>query len=93
MSHYDVDYSLLEGDAKREKALADLKEFWGEERYERFLNKCRAITEDLPTIFGFRLLLSFGGVEGYPVLALHEHLWPDRQDLRDKELVDAKFYD
>lgn len=80
MSHYNIDYSLLEGDAKRAKALEDIKEFWGEERFNRIVEALKA--NEAVTLTRLGLILSFGGVEGYPVKALHEHVWPDREDLR-----------
>lgn len=74
--HYKVDYSLLSDDPVlcRESAVRDIKEFWGEKRFDRIVGefkKCAPMELEK-----FELLISFAGVSGYPVKALHETIWP-----------------
>ncbi len=37
MTHYDVDYSKLTPQAKYNKAIADIKDYMGEERYNKVI--------------------------------------------------------
>jgi len=71
MTHYTVDYTALTGEAKREKALRDIEDYLGKERYD-YLTEVLANGEgyDLET---FSMIVSFAGVQGYPAKAWWEH--------------------
>jgi hypothetical protein len=74
VSHYTVDYSGLEGDAKRDAAIEDIIGYLG-------LEKFRKISAILSAAIGageeddaIRFTLSFVGVQGYPATAWLEKL-------------------
>lgn len=72
MTHYNIDYTELEGKAKRAKALADMRDWLG----PRF-DTITTILRDEPNAANLewlRMALSFAGVQGYPVEAYHEWL-------------------
>lgn len=65
MTHYTISYDLLEGDEKRKKAVKDVQEYIGMDRW----NKLRQIyinDGEKYTLFAMDVLL---GVSGYPVQA------------------------
>lgn len=73
--HTTVDYtSMKTEDEKEAKALADCKEWFGEERYEKIVQTFKA-EKTVPTFQKFSFLLCMGGVEGYPVRVLYEHIY------------------
>ena len=75
MSSYEIDYGSLEGDAKREQAIRDIKSYLGDVQYEKISEMLRAVLaegkDDDDTI---RFTLAFAGVRGYPVTAWLETL-------------------
>jgi len=76
MSHYDISYPNLAPDAKRAQAIQDIKDYIGEEKYNKLTE---TIHQDfqLPLGIGeFRMALLMTGIQGYPVIAWHEVLWP-----------------
>lgn len=74
MTHYDIDYSGLDPIAKHEKALQDIVDYMGRDKFDRLVESLRK-GEQL-TLQHFRLVMSFAGVQGYPVKALYNHIWP-----------------
>lgn len=78
MSHYDVDYSGLTPQHKHKKALVDIVDYLGEERFHRvnahyheLASKGVILTRDQ-----FAHHLSIAGVSGYPVSAWYAEIWP-----------------
>jgi hypothetical protein len=72
MSH-TIDYSALEGDAKREAAMKDIKFWLGEDTFKRMQASVVAEYKDKPfSLETFRFSASFAGVQGYPVQAWFE---------------------
>lgn len=65
MTHYDVDYAGLTGDAKVQKALADITAYIGEDRFKTLVLIADRDGEEA-TRFGLEVML---GVSGYPVEA------------------------
>lgn len=75
MTHYDVSYAGLEGDEKQAKALQDIREYMGD---DKFVKVCLELRKGgKPEFESFQTACSFGGIQGYPVRALYEHLWPN----------------
>ena len=75
MTHYNINYGNRSAADKQAAALADIRSFWGDERYERVVDLFKQLAA--PTRDGFALQMSFAGVQGYPVTALYDHLWPN----------------
>lgn len=74
MSHYDIDYSGLTPQQAHEKALQDIQDYMGSERYAKLT---ALLSADKPTsLEHFRITASFAGVQGYPVRAWHDAIWP-----------------
>ena len=76
MTHYDVDYTSLEGDAKRDAALQDIRDYLGDERYQVVCDRLRELPKPM-TLDVLSLTLMMTGVQGYPVQALRETIWPE----------------
>lgn len=74
MTHYDIDYSGLTPQAKYEKAIHDIKDYMGEERYNKVVGLYKEIRPISLEVF--RLQMSFAGVQGYPVVAMYDEIWP-----------------
>lgn len=74
MTHYEVDYSELSGEAKDAKALQDIKDFIGEDKFNKITEENRNETY---TFRQFEIGVSFGGISGYPVKAWFKHIWPN----------------
>lgn len=68
MTHYTVDYSNLNDDpiAKHNKAIEDIKEYLGDDRFKTLTEKFKQMS---PSLDQFELMVSFAGVQGYPVKA------------------------
>jgi len=76
MSHYDISYPNLAPDAKLAQAIQDIKDYIGDDRYNKLTDLIHQ-SYQLPLSIGeFRMALSMSGIQGYPVLAWHEVLWP-----------------
>lgn len=74
MTHYDVDYSNLHPQAKHEKAIADIKDYLGEAKFVAITNDFRKYPPQ--SIDALAMYLSIAGVQGYPVRAWHDVIWP-----------------
>lgn len=73
MSHYDIDYSKLTGDAKRDKALRDIADYCGALQYQKVMQFVRdSLAKGLTEEF-IRMGCSFAGIQGYPVMAMIEY--------------------
>lgn len=72
--HTEIDYSDYETPQDmHEAAIADVKEWFGG-RYEKIIANFRKHSP-MPDE-QFELIMSFGGVKGYPVRALRDEIWP-----------------
>lgn len=79
--HNTIDYSVHSDEAqKRAAAVADVREWFGEERWAKILPDVKGLilspepekTEEdrMSNEDKLRFMMSFGGVQGYPVTAL-----------------------
>lgn len=74
MTHYNVDYAGLEGEAKLNKALDDIKEYMGVDKFNSLSTDFKANAPDL-TLEQFSLFTSLCGVQGYPIQAWYEYIY------------------
>lgn len=74
MTHYTVDYSNLNDDpiSKHNKAIQDIKEYIGDDRFETLTEKFKQMS---PSLEQFELMVSFAGVQGYPVKAWYNYIY------------------
>jgi hypothetical protein len=72
MSHHEVDYSELEGAAKEIKALADIIDYLGQEKFNLLVEHTK--TCDAGYVRG--ALTHVAGISGYPVTAFINHYYP-----------------
>lgn len=71
---YEVDYSNLTGQAKREKALADCKYYLGEDRYRKTMILIDQELQSGETTIEQMIaaLALYLGIQGYPAQAMVE---------------------
>ena len=69
MTHYNVDYAGLEPYDARMKAIADVRDYVGEERFEILATNFRQLSGI--SYDEFALMLSFAGIQGFPVKVLY----------------------
>lgn len=65
--HTTVDYSKLSEPEKSKKAIADLREFLGQEKYDHITSEFRQ--KDKMDVELFINIVSIGGISGFPVYA------------------------
>jgi hypothetical protein len=75
MSHYEISYEELEEPAKHNKALQDIKDWLGEEKFHEVTGLLRADVALRDDYRRFSFLASFAGVRGYPAVAWHNHVF------------------
>lgn len=74
MTHYDISYEGMTPQDAHAKALRDIEDYMGT---DRFITLTRVLREYPPqSIAAFHLQMSLAGVQGYPVRAYHDHIWP-----------------
>jgi len=73
--HYTTHY---EGSpiVRHNKAIADIKDWLGKERFETITKLMREKETEQPTLEVFTAIVSFAGVQGYPVKAWYNHCFP-----------------
>lgn len=76
MSHYDIDYSKLPEPEKHNKAIQDIKDWMGVERFDKITELFKQNYPTGPGIDQFNLMCAFVGVSGYPVKAWYNLIWP-----------------
>ena len=72
MTHYDIDYSKLSGVKRHAKAIQDIKDYIGKDRFKH-LTKI-LVKENLQTLDEYKMALSFAGIHGYPCEAWMHHV-------------------
>lgn len=76
MTHYTINYSnCIDEVAKHNKALADIKDFLGEERFNNLTEMFKVHWSEQPELGHFQLMCAFVGVQGYPVKAWYNYIW------------------
>lgn len=66
MTHYTISYEGLDPIEKHNKAIADIKEYVGEDRFKDLTARFKEMS---PSLEQFELMVSFAGVQGYPAKA------------------------
>jgi hypothetical protein len=75
-----IDYSDLSEDQKIAKALEDLKEWYGKDKFEQLSSEWKAVfPEEASSWAYFAKTVSISGVYGYPVEVWYKQLWPDAE--------------
>jgi hypothetical protein len=74
MTHYTVDYSDCTPQDKYKRALGDVIDYMGTVKFSKMVYAFRQHPE-IP-VDHLAFYLSLGGIQGYPVQALHDHFWP-----------------
>lgn len=70
--HVEISYAHLEGEAKELKAISDIREYLGD---EKFVTVQEILLNNLPEEESFRFQLAvFVGIDGYPATAWYKHL-------------------
>lgn len=69
--HNEIRYT---GDDAEAKALADVIDWLSERQWAAIRD--HAQTNPDTTLDQLKMVMSFAGVQGFPVLAVHKHLWP-----------------
>lgn len=83
---YEIDYSRLPVAERDSAALADCRNWLGEDRFARVDQLYRELPEPL-TLDLFRLHMSFAGIQGLPVEAWYRSLWPTADHAVEVEAV------
>ena len=73
--HTKIKYPQTDPAEKRAAAIADIRAWVGDERFEKICEGFKARPRVSPE--HFTLLLSIAGIAGYPVRALYETIWPE----------------
>ncbi len=74
MPSYNVDYSELEGAEKVDAAVADARSYVGDDRkFETILMVAASLVAGTANMGQARMVMSFAGIQGYPVIALCEY--------------------
>ena len=71
-----IDYSGMTPEEKQKRAVADVKEFLGDERYDQLVTIFQ--TSAKVDLVEFHIMLSFAGIEGYPVEAFYNFVYEGR---------------
>jgi hypothetical protein len=76
MSHYDIDYGGLDERTKEARAIQDIIDYLGQERFDYISTAIKqGMVEDMDLdADALRLPLSLAGVQGYPVTAWFNYL-------------------
>jgi hypothetical protein len=73
MTHYEINFSDMPEQERKDKALDELVLFWGADKYASVVNMMRKM--DKIPFQAFAITMSMTGVEGYPVKVLYESVW------------------
>jgi ribosomal protein S12 methylthiotransferase accessory factor YcaO len=81
MAHYVIAYSGkgMTPNEAHAAALADIIDYLGGNRFGMLHNQWCAMRDNegfYPSLEAFELMLSFGGVQGYPARAWYQEIWP-----------------
>jgi hypothetical protein len=75
MTHYEIDYGTMQEPEKHNKALQDIKDYLGEDRFEHLTELLRLDKALATNYCRFSWLASFSGIQGYPTMAWHNHCY------------------
>ena len=76
--HHNIKYDLSQPALARAAALKDIEEWMGTDRFKRVCAEISKMGE--VSLEKLELMMSFAGIGGYPVRALHEHLFPGKSE-------------
>lgn len=73
MTHYTMSYAGLTDEVKSAKALQDIKDYLGEDKFEEVSETMR--NEMIPYEQFVMAMSIMAGIQGYPVQAWYEHVY------------------
>lgn len=74
MTHYTTNYEGLSEIEKHNKAIEDIKDYMGAEKFEELTKRVKVEYPNW-TLEQFRMAVSFAGVQGYPVKAWYNYIY------------------
>lgn len=74
MAHYDISYEGLDPIAKHNKAIQDIKDYLGNDRFDIVTESAKNMDPPM-TLNEFTVAMSFAGVQGYPVKAWYNYIY------------------
>jgi len=73
--HYNVNYEGLDEISKYNKAIADIKDYLGDAKFDQITKEfMRFDQKDMP-LEKFECYISLAGIQGYPVKALYNYCY------------------
>lgn len=75
MGHYDIDYSGMAPQEAHRRCIEDIKEWLGDRKYRSLTLQLRRDYAD-PGLRVFARWAAMAGVQGRPVRAWHDEIWP-----------------
>jgi len=76
MTHYTIDYEGLTPQEAYNKSIENIKEYLGEERFDKITAGFRHDCPGGLSLEQFEFYLCLVGVSGFPVRAWHDHVFP-----------------
>lgn len=73
--HQIIDYAGLDPIAKHNKAIEDVKEFLGKEKFDKLTKEFREVPQDQMSLDKFTNYVSLAGIQGYPVKAWYNYIY------------------
>lgn len=73
MTHYDISYKDLPEAQAHTKAIQDIKEYLGDDRFDKITKEFQ---KKILSFDNFAMYASITGVQGFPVQAWYKHCWP-----------------
>lgn len=73
--HTDIKYDQMDPIAKHNKAIADIKDFLGEDKFGQITKTFREVPQDQMPLDKFTNYASLAGIQGYPVKAWYNYIY------------------
>ena len=83
MSHYDIHYSGRDTKKDRDRALSDCMDWFGPKKLKELIAEFRAEAPSGVSFRQFEMIMAIGGVQGYPVKVLYQHIWPSPSHIHE----------
>ena len=94
MSHYIINYAGLSEQEAHDKAIADIKDWLGEDRYLKITEGCKTAVDidgnpSVLTWRQWRYAMFLSGIEGYPLKVWYKEIWPNGDTSDESDLVEV----
>ena len=92
MTHYTISYKDMPETEAHQKALADIKDWLGEDRFLKITKGCREAVDpdgnpEILTFPQWRMAMFLSGIEGYPLKAWYKEIWPNMPIEDDSDIT------